>query len=437
VLGALQWFVLSYGMAILGYLAINAIASRWLGLADFTDFILVLTVSTVAGQLALVGAHRGGLREAAVMEAGDERALRILRAGARGATRVTLPAAGLLCAGLTFALTDGTQGHRLVLSLGFGALVVLSGLQKLWANYLRGFGAVRLASLLEGRSGGGIVSITQAALLAVAWIAFPGSGLAGAVVALAVGFALPVMYSGAQASRHWRHLPADGHLWADLREMVSRNWRFAANQLALYLGGNLELWIAGLLLVDTQASLFSASQRLALLVAIPLTSVQVVFAPVSARLLAAGDNERLQRVLRTGATLAAVSSAVLWGPMLIAPEFVLGVVFGQKFEAGGTALSILTIGVAANVLTGLCQTALTMSRHEGLVAAVTGTGVVCQIVLGTIAALVWGFEGLAVSAATIATTVYTIQWASARRLLGIWTHPTTRPSLALLRRTSS
>ncbi len=51
LIGALRWFVVSYGFAVLGYLVVNAVASRWLGLADFTDFVIVLTVSTVVGQV--------------------------------------------------------------------------------------------------------------------------------------------------------------------------------------------------------------------------------------------------------------------------------------------------------------------------------------------------------------------------------------------------
>ena len=439
LLGALRWFIVSYGFAVLGYLVINAVASRWLGLNDFTDFIVVLTVSTVAGQLSLVGVHRGGLRDAAVMGHGpgdDESRLRTLRAGARGARLVTLPAGAALGAVLYFAVTDGDTVPRLVAAVGFGLLIQLSGLQKLWANYLRGLGEVRLASLLEGRSGGGVVSVAQALLMVVAWRVLPDSRLTGAIMALVLGYAIPVVYSGRRATRHWSHLPADGHLWRDLRGSVSRSWRFGVNQLSTYLGGNVELWIAGLLLVDTQASLFSAAQRLALLLAIPLTSVQVVFAPVTARMLASGETARLERMLRTGATFAAVASAGLLMPMLIAPEWVLGVVYGARFEPAATVLFLLSLGNVANVLTGLCGTALTMSHHEGLVATVMAGGVVLRIVLGGAAAYLFGLEALAATASVITVTTATLLWLSAKRLLSLWTHPTLRPSIGVLRRTN-
>ena len=439
LIGALRWFVVSYGFAVLGYLVVNAVASRWLGLADFTDFVVVLTASTVIGQLALAGVHRGGLRDAAVMGHGsgdDEDRLRQLRSGARGARLVTLPLGAVLSAAVVWAVTGGDVLQRAVLAVAFGLLVHLSGLQKLWANYLRGLGDVRFASLLEGRSGGGVVSVVQAVLIVVAWRAFPDTGLTGAVVALVVGYTVPVAWAGRRTTRHWRHLPADAKLWRDLTASVRRSWRFAVNQLSTYLGGNVELWIAGLLLVDSQASLFSAAQRLALLLAIPLTSVQVVFAPAAARMLATGETGRLQRVLRTGATFAALVSAVLLLPMLLLPGPVLGLVLGRGVEAAATVLFLLSLGNAANVLSGLCGTALTMSHREGVVAGVMAAGVVLRIVVGGTAAHLFGLNGLAVTAAAITVVTYGTLWLSSRRLLSLWTHPTLRPSLGVLRRTS-
>jgi O-antigen/teichoic acid export membrane protein len=366
----------------------------------------------------------------------DESRLRQLRAGARGARVVTLPAGGVLSAAVYYAVSGGDLTHRLVAAVGFGLLVHLSGLQKLWANYLRGLGEVRLASLLEGRSGGGVVGVVQAVLMVLAWKLFPETGLTGAIVALVIGYAVPVGYAGHRATRHWRHLPPDGHLWRDLTGSVRRSWRFAINQLSTYLGGNVELWIASAILVDTQASLFSAAQRLALMLAIPLTSVQVVFAPVAARMLVTGETARLQRVLRTGGTFAAVTSGVLLLPMLLIPGPVLGLVFGHRFEAAATVLFLLSIGNTSNVLSGLCGTALTMSHREGVVAGVQATGVALRIVLGAAAAYVFGLNGLAVTATVITVATYTSMWLAARRLLSLWTHPTLRPSLGALRRTS-
>jgi O-antigen/teichoic acid export membrane protein len=153
-------------------------------------------------------------------------------------------------------------------------------------------------------------------------------------------------------------------------------------------------------------------------------------------MFATNQTARLERVLRTGATFAAVISAVLLLPMLIVPGPVLGLVFSESFEPAATVLFLLTLGNAANVLTGLSGTALTMSRHEGMVAGVMATGVVLRIVGGGAAAYLGGLEGLAAAAAVITAATYVVLWLSANRLLSLWTHPTLKPSLGALRRTS-
>jgi len=437
LLQALVWFAASYGLAILGYLLANAVASRWLGVDQYGYFVVALTASTVVGQLGLLGAHRGGLREAARMSAGDRESLLILRRGARGATLVSLPSAALLSGLVVYLVASGDVGARLVMAGGFALLVALGGLQKLWSNYLRGFGQVRFASLLEGRSGGALVSCLQAVALAVAWWLVPESKLGGALVALGIGFAIPVLLAGRSVTRHWAAVSSPSSLLADVTDMFRRNWRFAVNQFAVYLSGTVEIWIAGALLVSSDASYFSAAQRMALLLSIAPTSLQVVFAPVASRMLEANDHARLQAVLRTGASVSAAATSLLLIPMLIAPAKLLELAFGDPFRAAAVPLFLLTVANVANVLSGLCGTALTMSHQEGAVAAVQAVSVTLRVVAGSAAALAYGLEGLAVCAMVITTATYTSMWWLARKRLGLRTEPTLRPRLSVLRRTQS
>jgi O-antigen/teichoic acid export membrane protein len=438
LLGSMGWFVVSYGLAILGYLASNAIASRWLGRELFGYFVIVVTTSAVLGQLGLLGVHRAGLREAARMdsEQDDDDVLGVLRRGARAVLLVPLPLAGAVGGAAMFAFARGQSPiDRWTLAVGFAFMVVLGGQQKLWANLLRGLGETRAASLLEGRSGGAVVAVLQTLLLLTTWRLMPSTGLPGAVVALGIGFAIPVGWAAWRVRRRWRHVAAHASLGRDLGLVFRRDWRFALNQLASYLNATVEIWIAGAFLLATATSLFSAGQRLALLVIIPLTSVQVVFAPVCARLIARGEFDRLQTLLRSGATLAAATTAVLWLPMIVLPGDLLALVFGSEFRGAATVLMLLTVGSLANVASGMCGTALTMSRYEGDVAAVQAITVVIRVLAGIAAAVLFGLTGLAVTAAVMTVSTYATLWWLARRRLGLRTEPTLRPSLKAMRQT--
>ena len=435
--GALGWFVASYGVAIAGYLALNALASRFLGRSEFGYFVVVITVTSVIGQFALLGVHRAGLREAARIDADAHDQLAGLRLGVRAVSLVSLPAFGLVSGVVTWVLLHGQpSGERWSVSVWVAALVVLSGHQKLWANYLRGFGQVKFASMLEGRSGGALSAVLQSAFVAVVWIFFPDLGLSGALAACALGYLLPVAAAYAQVTRHWRHATATPSLWRDLRVVVGRDWRFASGQFASYLNANLELWMAGLLLTAVDTSLFSASQRLSLLLVTPLTSLQVVFSPAIARTYADDDPRRLEALVRTGATLAAIPMGLVCLPLLIAPGPILDLVFGSGYGAGASVLVLITVGSIVNVITGLCGATLSMTHREGIVATVQWVGLAVRLVLGVAAALALGIDGLAASAGLVTAGVYLALWVITKRRVGVLTHLTLRPKLSILRNTA-
>ena len=295
VWGALVWFAGSYGIALLGYVLINAIASRMLGRQDFGYFVIAITATTLIGQIGLLGVHRSGLREAARLELTDTEGLASLRRGVRAVSLVTLPLVSVISAIVTFVIIDAENAQtRWAASLGIGLLVLLGGQQKIWANYLRGFGEVRFASLLEGRSGGAIVSCLQAAFLGLTWWLAPDSGLPGAIGAVALGFAVPVWIARSRVVRLWHHTAIEPRrLLADVMVVLRRDWRFTSNQTATYLNSTIELWLCGLVLSSVATSNFGAAQRLAMMLVIPLTSLQVVFAPVISRLLVRDDDNRL------------------------------------------------------------------------------------------------------------------------------------------------
>lgn len=439
LLNALAWFVPTYGLAIVGYMASSAIAGRWLGTDRYGTFIIAMTLTAFLGQISLVGAHRSGLREAARLEESESDplwVLRLIKGDARVATHVTIPVTAAGTALATWWVIPGLDDAwlRAGYALAFGCIVSLSGLQILWGHYLRGLGQIRFASLLEGRSGGALVSLLQAAALFILWQFLPETGLLGAMGALVAGFLIPL----ALARRRVAQALGATTVVSTLRELtpdaVSRNWRFAVNQLAVYFATACELWLAGLLLPQADTSYFAAGQRVAMLLLIPLTAVQVVFAPVASRLVMRGDTQQLQDVLRTGASMATVCSAILWVPMLVVPELMLKVVFGPGFGPAATILLILTAGNLANVLSGLCGTALTMSQNEGLVAGIQIFYLMVRVAAAAVAASLFGVTGLAVSAAVVTVLTFATTWLAARTRLGIWTQPTLRPRLGLLRK---
>jgi O-antigen/teichoic acid export membrane protein len=435
---AIIWFGASYAATICGYLGLNAVAGRWLGPADFGQFVVVLTATGLLGQLGLVGVHRSGLRGAARLEGEDDRhALVRLRNGVRAVHLTTLPFVSALgVVGAWVLSAEETTPVRLTLSCSVGVLVLLTGQQKVWANYLRGFGHYRLASLVEGRSGGALVAVSQAGLALALWRLFPALGLAGVLGAVAAGYAIPVLAARQVVRAHWRHQPGDQapQLIADMRAVIRRDWRFLSVQIAVFLNISVEVWIAALLLDAVDTSMYTAGLRLAQLLILPMTAIQVVFSPTIARLMVQEDRQRhVERILRTGATLASLLTVAVAVPMVVAPELVLDLVYGPGFGAAVPVLLLLLLGFVVNALMGLAGTTLSMSGLEGLSARVQWAGVVARVVLGTAAAFLGGVVALAAASTLVSAFVFTAMWWITRRRLGVSTHITARPSLGLLR----
>jgi len=220
-----------------------------------------------------------------------------------------------------------------------------------------------------------------------------------------------------------------------LRVTVQRDWRFLSAQVASYLNLSIEIWIAAMLLSALDTSMYSAGQRVALLLILPLTAIQIVFAPVIARTGLSDDDGHLQKLVQTGASVATALTVVLALPVVVVPHLVLGLVYGPGFDDAVPVMVLLSLAFFGNVATGLAGTALSMLGREGVAAKVQWAGAALRVVVGMPAALLGGLMGLTLSAVAVSIFVFIAMWLSAHRELGFYTHATLRPQLRLLRRT--
>lgn len=428
---SLGYFAPSYFMAIVGYLAVNAVAARMLGPSTFAYYVVLTTATTLVGQFGLLGVHRSGLREAARADAAESVA--DLFRGVRAVLRIPLPLVSVGCAVVIWAW-QGSDPDAVVIAVLTGVLVYESGYQLVSVNYLRGLGHLRAASLLSGRSGGALVAGAQAAcLLVVAGLA-PDSGLPGVLLGTVVGYALPLVWAQRTLHRTWRRDAESGGILRDLRVVLERDWKFVFSQSGGFLNSTVELWLGAAVLTAGGASLFVAAQRIARLLIIPATSLQIVFSPAISRLAAAGERRQLESLVRTASSVTTVVSGVLWIPMVVAPHFVLDTVFGSGFAGAAAALILIATGYLLNAVSGMSGTTLSMSNHEGDNAVITWGVVGARVVSGFICASVWGVLGLAASSAVISVLFYAVTWTMVRRRLSLSTHATLRPRLSLLAR---
>ncbi len=163
-----------------------------------------------------------------------------------------------------------------------------------------------------------------------------------------------------------------------------------------------DILLIGMLLDTTEAGIYSAASRLAMLLPLGLATTNAIAAPMIAEFFAKDDRRRLQRTL----TVAAWCTTGLSLPLAIAIVFAGGwllALYGSEFRVAYVALLILSVGQIVNIITGPVGSVMTMTGHHKQAMSILALMIPANLVLNAALIPRFGFEGAAV--ATAATTV--------------------------------
>jgi len=136
-------------------------------------------------------------------------------------------------------------------------------------------------------------------------------------------------------------------------------------------------------------------------IGLTLAAANAVIAPQISRLYAAGEQQRLQRLVTTSARVVLISALPLAVALMAFGEPLLGVVFGTEYTVGQPALAILSVGQLVNVGMGSVGVLLNMTGHERDTAVGLGIAAAANVLLNLALIPPFGVEGAAT--ATMAT----------------------------------
>jgi O-antigen/teichoic acid export membrane protein len=407
------------------------VLSRRLGPSAFGVFSVATSVALAASLVVAGGLNRVLLRDLARALAHDERAeaRHLLRSGARA----------LLCSGpvgIVVAIALGVitiDSSRTTVALA-AVLAVLLGVILVGNDMLRPLREYRVVSLTAGRSGG--VLVTGLFLLLILWRVTRPDTIDGAlvlnVVAAVLGTALVAGVLVARARK--RTAPSTEPSAPMARRLLLAGLPFGVTQVAMYVSGQVDLWVSGAVLSDTDTGLYAVAVRFMNLVTVPQTAAQLALGAVIPALFALGRTRAMEFRIRRAATASTLLALVVCIPCVVFPETVVRLVFGSGYDDAGSILRVLAIGQLVNVFTGLCAITLSLCGFERLVLVVALVSAVGSTVIDYAAAVLWGVDALAIAqAVTSAVSVLTL-WLLAHRLLGIWTHAFWPTPRALARR---
>ncbi len=408
------------------------LTARLLGGVAFGHFIVLITSASTLSQIALFGAHRAAIRASAQTADEDRSGHATLHRDASAVCRYVIPPLSIVGGFLEYIISgDGSVWT----AVAFASISILGAQQTLWISYLRGLGRPQMSSLLGGGQGGAVGLMLQLGAFTLLYIRQVPTSVESAMGVVIASYAVVALASWLMVKAIWGRLvlrPGTRHALGVLRNC----WRFAGIQVAGYASTGLEIWLAATFLSARATSDFSAAQRVIVALAVPLSAAQLVIAPVVARLFHRQEHELLQRVLRASASATALITAILAVPILLEPAIIVHFTVGDVFRGAVPLILILALGQIANVASGTCGPALTMTGHEGLVARILWSGLAARTIIGIPTSLEYGVVGLAISASVITAAVWAYTALMTVRVLGIRTYPSLRPDLGLLRSTS-
>lgn len=186
----------------------------------------------------------------------------------------------------------------------------------------------------------------------------------------------------------------------------------------LYLLNNrVDLIILGSLRGAEDAGIYAVAARAAALVPFISAAANMALAPRIARLYAARDHDRLQRMITAAARRIFVTSAPFAILLIVAAWWLLYYFFGARYTPATLALRILAGSQLAVLAIGSVGTILNMAGHERRSMVGLTMAVVLNIVLNLILIPRFGPEGAAIASGTSLVFAQLLLWYWIRRHL--------------------
>jgi O-antigen/teichoic acid export membrane protein len=178
-----------------------------------------------------------------------------------------------------------------------------------------------------------------------------------------------------------------------------RPWMKSAFFLVIFgsvqvLFGQIGTIMLGAMSTAVDVGLFSIASRLAYLLMFALVAVEMILAPVVARLNTLGECEKLQNILTQTVrivflvTLFPSLVLIFWGDHVL-------YIFGHEYAGGQTVLIILVFGQLINAATGSGAIVLFMLGYEQIVTVIFMTVTILSVALNAIIIPRYGLNGVA------------------------------------------
>ncbi|AMG74737.1 Uncharacterized protein SGRAN_2374 [Sphingopyxis granuli] len=223
------------------------------------------------------------------------------------------------------------------------------------------------------------------------------------------------------------------HLWSLLRGqeipnsgikrgggmLVRTGLGFMVNALVYMALMRVDLLMLGLIANEEAVGLYRVAVEGGLLVAFAYGAATTVLAPEYARLYAAEDHEKLQRLVRQTARLIMAAGVFAAVPLIFFSKQIITLVFGVDYAGAGLALSVLAMGHFITFFFGDPIYLLNMTGHHNRITALVGMGLAISVVLCLALIPPFGVVGASLAASIALVSYRALAFRAVYRTIGI------------------
>lgn len=401
------------------------LAARVLGVTNFGLYRLALSVVTVATAVASGGLHNALLT---IIPRRGERAGLMAETLGRAAWQAAT-VAGVLAAAIAIWRTP------IAAAFGYPQAGLLLAVMAVSLPFLVLLAAVQAASRAAFAFAAAIVpgQIVRPALFAVLLVAawrwdvrspVTVAWLFTAAAAMAACIAGAAVSRVGQFGTGWLR-PA----WRIDREFITLMAPLMGLAILQGIQESLPVWLLGRLSTAGAIGLYAAAERMAFLVAVILTAINLVYAPAIGALWARAERERLRESFQRVARWTLAASLPVCLVLIVAGQGLLRV-FGVEYQVAAPALTLLALGQLVNAGTGSVGYLLLLTGHSRTVVWDVAVAVMTLAGLGSVLVPSYGVTGAAGAVAVVVAGLNLLMAAQVRARLHVV--PFTRDTLRVL-----
>jgi len=178
--------------------------------------------------------------------------------------------------------------------------------------------------------------------------------------------------------------------------------------------------LAGYFLTPIEVGIYHAASQLAMVFASILDAFGATFSPMIAHRFHRGQTKQLDELFKVSTKWGLYCSLPLFLVMVIAPQEVMEVLFGEQYVHGAPVLTILAISQLINVGTGVASRLLILTGHQNRWLLLSAVTLAVSVFLSLLMIPRFGLVGVALSSAGAMGGLFLAGLLQVRHSLAIW-----------------